>query len=1661
MATTCWTAWPAACCAGGAGNDSIGGDIAAYSGVAADYAVSPSLVYIGEGQWASVFEVKDLRPGSPDGTDLVYANTIQFADGVYVPPAQPDSNGLFLEPSHTEIFTPETAADVAVPGTPTPVLDANSLLAFGVTAASFAIAGGTDAAAFTIDAATGQLSFVNPPDFEAPTDGNSIAQAPLSVVAGDNVYEVVLKVVDANGVADLIGVLVHVDDVFGEADALVDGEVVTGTLENDFLNDGGKLGTTLLGLAGDDTFTTVNPATVDGGAGQDTVDMLRDLPSSLTLTQSGTTTTVSDGSVFSNVESIGYTGSVGADRVDAAGLATVAVSLNGNEGDDTLIGGALADVLIGGAGSDTLVGGAGNDELYASLVPTGGNPNVPVPGELDLLTGGAGNDLLVGDGGSTVLVFAGVRANYTLTKDPVTGAVTVRDNVGTDGTDTASAFAQLRFADVTLDANLVPILANNVAPVITFGGGGDALVATVGENFSSTVQVTAFDPDAGQVLTYSISGGADAALFQIDAVTGVLGFKTPPDAEVPTDANGDGVYDFVVQVSDGSLVDTQTYQVTVTDTNEFAVTTPNDADAAVNLVASGAAAGTAVGVTASAFDADATTNVVRYAISGFSATSPFQIDAVTGVVTVNDPAAVTAGGVASHTITVVATSADGSSASQNFTIAVDVPIANRAPIITFSGGGDTLFATVDENFSSTVQVTAFDPDGDQPLTYSISGGADAALFQIDAVTGVLGFKTPPDAENRADADGNGVYDFVVQVSDGALVDTQAYVVTVADVNEFAVSTPTDADAAANRVANGAAVGTAVGVTARATDADATTNTVGYAISGFNASSPFKIDAATGVVSVNNAAAITSAAASSITITVLATSADGSTASQSFTIAVDAPAGNSAPVIDSNGAGATAAVTVNENTTAVTTVHATDPEGNAVSYSLAGGADAALFQIDASTGALSFKAAPNAEARSDAGADGVYDVVVQASDGTLTDTQAIAVTVADVNEFAVSTPTDADAAANRVANGAAVGTAAGVTARASDADATTNTVRYAISGFNASSPFQIDAVTGVVSVNNAAAITSAAASSITITVLATSADGSTASQSFTIDVDPPANSAPVIDSNGAGASAAVTVNENTTAVTTVHATDPEGRPVSYSIAGGADAALFQVNASTGALVFKVAPNAESRTDAGADGVYDVVVQASDGTLTDTQAIAVTVADVNEFAVGAPTDTDTAANSVAENLAAGARVGIQVKATDADASNNTVTYSLVSNPGNLFAIDAATGVVTTAASLDYEAAKSHTIQVKATSSDGSSSLASYTIAVANANDAPVITSAGGGATGNVVLAENTPKVMTVLASDPDLAVGQKLTFTIAGGADAAAFKIDAATGALAFANGVGADFELPGDAGADNVYDVQVKVSDPAGAFAVQSLAIQITNIPGYTVVGQSIITNVVKGSSEDDTLSGLGLTDYFYGYDGNDTFIGYGGALDKFDGGAGSDTVSYASALSAVSADLSLGYGTLGDAYGDKFLSIENLTGSAYNDTLIGYGLANALDGGAGNDILQGNGGADVLTGGAGRDTFKFVLVSDSSPAAADRIIDFIVGGDVIDLTGIDAMTTTAGNQAFQFIGTNAFTGKAGQLHYAQVGGETVVTGDVNGDSIADFTLILNGLKNLTGSDFGL
>ena len=143
---------------------------------------------------------------------------------------------------------------------------------------------------------------------------------------------------------------------------------------------------------------------------------------------------------------------------------------------------------------------------------------------------------------------------------------------------------------------------------------------------------------------------------------------------------------------------------------------------------------------------------------------------------------------------------------------------------------------------------------------------------------------------------------------------------------------------------------------------------------------------------------------------------------------------------------------------------------------------------------------------------------------------------------------------------------------------------------------------------------------------------------------------------------------------------------------------------------------------------------------------------------------------------------------------------------------------------------------------------------------------------------------------------------------------------------------------------------------------------------------------------------------------------------------------------------------------DELWGLRGNDLLKGQAGADALQGGAGSDTLAGGAGADTLAGGTGRDRLTGGSGADhfvfGSPVEAkgDTITDFAVkGGDVMNLSGLEGDLT--------FIGTEGFSGEAGELRFVIRGGDTRVQADLDGDGRADFNLVLSGAKALTVEDF--
>jgi Ca2+-binding RTX toxin-like protein len=531
-----------------------------------------------------------------------------------------------------------------------------------------------------------------------------------------------------------------------------------------------------------------------------------------------------------------------------------------------------------------------------------------------------------------------------------------------------------------------------------------------------------------------------------------------------------------------------------------------------------------------------------------------------------------------------------------------------------------------------------------------------------------------------------------------------------------------------------------------------------------------------------------------------------------------------------------------------------------------------------------------------------------------------------------------------------------------------------------------------------------------------------------------NEAPTITSNGGGASAAISVAENSTAVTTVTATDPDaGATLTFSLAG-ADASKFTINAATGALSFITAPDFEAPTDVGGNNVYDVLVQASDGSLIDTQAIAVTVTNV----AGVTITGTTAANTVnatttvpgqplptnEEDIIFGlggadSLSGLGGNDTITGGTGNDVINAGAGNDLILYTIGDGADTVIGDLGLD-------TLKIV-----GTAAADTFTVAF----DGTVLTGFAGGTLSGVE------------SITADLLGGSD---TLSYGTTTAAVTVNLATNsASGFASIAGIE-NVTGGAGAD-------------------------------TLIGDGLANALNGGNGNDTLIGGLGV-DTLTGGAGVDT-VSYVGETDALVISLATGTTQRGSAAAPVE---------------DVLVTIENVIGGLGSDSITGSTGNNVLDGGAGlgNDSIDGGSGNDTLLGGDGNDQLLGGVGTDSIDGGAgnDTIVggtgnDTLLGGDGNDSfsyafgdgvdtysggTGADALsiTGTAANNTLSvvFDGTSitSFTGGtitsiesisadlAGGTDTLSYAGTTVdVNVDLTAHTASGFASLL-GVENVTG-----
>ena len=255
-----------------------------------------------------------------------------------------------------------------------------------------------------------------------------------------------------------------------------------------------------------------------------------------------------------------------------------------------------------------------------------------------------------------------------------------------------------------------------------------------------------------------------------------------------------------------------------------------------------------------------------------------------------------------------------------------------------------------------------------------------------------------------------------------------------------------------------------------------------------------------------------------------------------------------------------------------------------------------------------------------------------------------------------------------------------------------------------------------------------------------------------------------------------------------------------------------------------------------------------------------------------------------------------------------------------------------------------------------------------------------------------------------------------------------------NGGGSADLLYGDAGQDTIYGSDGNDEIHGGADNDQ-----LHGEGGDDVVYGDAGNDTLYGGIGQDVLIGGDGNDQIYGQDGNDTLIG-GAGFDKLHGGAGIDTADYSQDAEAIYVRLDQGWAMAqadrlaswtdlvagiknNTIEHDDLIEIENMTGTAFNDAIVGNSGDNVIKGGAGNDLLAGLGGSDTVYGGEGNDRITAgagdriygdegsdtieVSVEDGTPAS----IDGGEGDDTVKLlgtgTGSLAATTSVENLLVQ------------------------------------------------------
>ncbi|AWB66998.1 hypothetical protein C2869_11365 [Saccharobesus litoralis] len=913
--------------------------------------------------------------------------------------------------------------------------------------------------------------------------------------------------------------------------------------------------------------------------------------------------------------------------------------------------------------------------------------------------------------------------------------------------------------------------------------------SSIAENTSTASAVTvgsltSTDQDSGDTAAYSITGGSDSASFTIS------GSNLQIAQGVSLDFESQSSYAVEVTVTDS---DSATYAETLT----ISLTDVNDAPTDIAISASSIAENTS---TASAVTVGSLTSTdqdsgdtAAYSITGGSDSASFTISGSN--LQIAQGVSLDFESQSSYAVEVTVTDSDSATYAETLTISLtDV---NDAPTDIAISASSIAENTSTASAVTVGSLTSTDQDSGDTAAYSITGGSDSASFTISGSNLQIAQGVSLDFESQSSY----AVEVTVTDSDSATY-AETLTISLTDVNDA----PTDIAISASSIAENTSTASAVTVGSLISTDQDSGDTAAYSITGGSDSASFTISGSN--LQIAQGVSLDFESQSSYAVEVTVTDSDSATYAETLTISLTDV--NDAPTDIAISASSIAENTSTASAVTVGSLTSTDQDsGDTAAYSITGGSDSASFTISGSNLQIAQGVSLDFESQSS------YAVEVTVTDSdSATYAETLTISLTDVNDA----PTDIAISASSIAENTDTSSAVTIGTLTGTDEDSLELFSYSISGTDAATFSLGGDQNDELQIVASTVIDYEAKSSYDITITITDKESLTFDKDFTINVT---NVAP-----------AIKVDDVDTVITAV-TLDEDGSPTAFELSGltadendggnGSELTWSQATApSNGSLSISGSGSSPSEftytPTLNYNGSDSFQIQVTDGVNTDTLLVNLTIDPINDN----PQFDSVELTSINED----AVYTYNITYSDVDGDGVSLVGSTIPSWLTLTNVDNQAGTATLTGTPINSEVGNHSVLLDLSddADPNGSAQQSFSVAVANTNDAPVLTGDSFTIPESVA---NGYVVGSVTVADDDSIHGETFSYAITAGDSNNAFAIDSA-GQITVADKSKIDYETA------TSFALTVQVTD-SGA-ATDTDPVNLTILDAVEVYNLALDTN---------------------------------------------------------------------------------------------------------------------------------------------------------------------------------------------------------------------------------